>query len=60
MSNNHEPNRAERRAMIFGWTPVSSKNDIASVVNGTKHRKPYQIKLINKRLASNGLRTIRA
>ncbi|WP_159431969.1 hypothetical protein [Fibrobacter sp. UWP2] len=46
--------------MIFGWTPVSPKNDIASVVNGTKHRKPYQIKLINKRLASNGLRTIRA
>ena len=54
-------NRMAMRAMIFGSVgPGRSASSAIDRALCMRHRKPWQIKRINKRLASNGLRLINA
>ena len=53
-------NRAMLMAMLFGRIPAARYgNDAIDRATGLRHRKKWELKRINKRLASNGLRLLR-
>lgn len=52
-------NMAMLRAMLFGRVPSARLgNDAIDRATGLRHRKKWELKRINKRLASNGLRLL--